>query len=110
VKDDRLYLSHIQEGIARILIYTAPGESAFRSDVKTQDAVIRNLQVLGEAVKNVSMETRAAHPEVPCKDIAGMRDRVVHAYFGVSMDIVWDIVKNHLPVLRQRISQVLDTL
>jgi len=60
VKDDRLYLSHIQEGIARILSYTASGESAFRSDIKTQDAVIRNLQVLGEAVKNVSMETRAA--------------------------------------------------
>jgi len=110
VKDDRLYLSHIQEGIARILSYTASGESAFRSDIKTQDAVIRNLQVLGEAVKNVSMETRATHPEVPWKDIAGMRDRVVHAYFGVSMDIVWDIVENHLPALGQRISQVLKTL
>ena len=80
MKDDRLYLSHIQEGIARILSYTASGESAFRSDIKTQDAVIRNLQVLGEAVKNVSM------------------------------DIVWDIVENHLPALRQRISQVLKTL
>lgn len=107
MKDDRLYLSHILEAVERILNYTTSGERAFRSDIKTQDAVIRNLQVLGEAVKNVSMETRTAHAEVPWKDIAGMRDRVVHAYFGVSLDIVWDIVANHLPALRQSVGEVL---
>jgi uncharacterized protein with HEPN domain len=65
--------------------YAAAGEDNFKSDLKTQDAIIRNFQVLGEAVKNVSAETRAAHPAVPWKDIAGMRDRVVHDYFGVSL-------------------------
>ncbi len=68
-----------------------------------QDAIVRNIQVMGEAVKKVSAETRAAHPDLPWRDIAGMRDRVVHDYFGISLDIVWDVVKNHIPPLRGRL-------
>lgn len=100
MKDDSLYLGHITEAVERILTFAAAGEGAFRRDLMMQDAIIRNLQVMGEAVKKVSAETRASHPEVPWKDIAGMRDRVVHDYFGVSLDIVWDVVSNHLPRLR----------
>lgn len=107
MKGDRLYLGHIVEAINRILDYAAAGEASFRSDLKTQDAIIRNFQVMGEAVKNVSAETRAGHPEVPWKDIAGMRDRVVHDYFGVSLDIVWDAISKHLPALRDSIRTLL---
>jgi uncharacterized protein with HEPN domain len=107
VKDDRLYLGHLLEAIERILLYGQDGEERFRTDVRTQDAIIRNLQVLGEAAKKVSAETRNAHPEIPWKDIAGMRDRVVHGYFGVSLDIVWDVVVNHIPPLREKIRQAL---
>jgi len=106
VKDDQLYLGHILEAIERILAYAEEGEASFRRDFKTQDAIIRNLQVLGEAVKKVSAETRAAHPEVPWRDMAGMRDRVVHDYFGISLDIVWDVVKNHLPPLRAKFQKL----
>ena len=88
MKDDRLYLGHILEAVERILLFGLDGEGRFRTDIRTQDAIIRNLQVMGEAVKKVSAETRAAHPGIPWKDIAGMRDRVVHDYFGVSLDIV----------------------
>ena len=65
MKDDRLYLGHILEAVERILAYGAEGEVAFRQDVKTQDAIIRNLQVMGEAVKKISTDCRATHPEIP---------------------------------------------
>src|SRR6266536_1170406 len=76
---------------------------------RPQDAVLRNLQVIGEAAKRVSDGTRASHPEVAWKDMAGMRDRVVHDYFGVSLDIVWDVVEIHLGPLRIQILPLLPT-
>ncbi len=63
---------------------------------------------MGEAVKKVSSDTREKYPEVPWKDIAGMRDRVVHDYFGISLDIVWDVVVTHIPSLRDKLRQVLE--
>jgi uncharacterized protein with HEPN domain len=107
VNDDRLYLGHILEAVERILAYSVEGEVSFRRDAKTQDAIIRNLQVMGEAVKKVSPEVRAAYPDIPWKDIAGLRDRVVHDYFGISLDIVWDVVRNHVPPLREKLRTVL---
>jgi len=107
VRDDRVYLGHILEAVERILLFGQDGESRFRTDIRTQDAIIRNLQVMGEAVKKVSEETRAAHPSIPWKDIAGMRDRVVHDYFGVSLDIVWDVVAHHIPPLRAKLREAL---
>jgi uncharacterized protein with HEPN domain len=107
VKDDRLYLGHILEAVDRILLFGQDGETRFRTDVRTQDAIIRNLQVMGEAAKKVSTQARDAHPEIPWKDIAGMRDRVVHDYFGVSLDIVWDVVVNHIPPLRDKVRRAM---
>lgn len=106
MKDDTLYLEHILQAIERIESYTTGGVETFRGDTKTQDAVIRNLQVIGEAAKKVSVGTQAKTPDVPWRDIAGLRDRVVHHYFGVSLDIVWDVVVNHLPVLRASIEKL----
>ncbi len=62
---------------------------------------------MGEAVKKLSAETRGAHPDIPWKDIAGMRDRVVHDYFGVSLDVVWDVVVNHIPPLPDKLRRAL---
>ena len=107
MKDDDLYFHHILDAIERIRSYTSAGPDAFRQDLKTQDAVIRNLQIIGEASKRVSPETRTAHPEIPWKDMTGMRDRIVHDYFGVSLDIVWDVVENHLPPLRESVQALL---
>ena len=106
MKDDRLYLGHILEAADRIVSYGERGEKAFRRDRMIQDAIVRNLQVMGEAAKKVSPETRLAHPDVPWKDVAGMRDRVVHDYFGVSLDIVWDVVSNHVPPLREILNRI----
>lgn len=107
MKDDRLYLEHIVEAAKRIRQYTSEGKAKFLADPKTQDAVIRNLQVPGEAAKKVSPVTVAEHPEIPWRSMAGMRDRVVHDYFGVSLEIVWDVVENHLKVVEDEVRRAL---
>lgn len=110
MKDDRLYLEHILEAVKRIRSYAAGGKAELLADVKTQDAVIRNLQVLGEAAKRVSPSTASAHPDVPWRQMAGMRDRVVHDYFGVSLEIVWDVIENHLELVEREVRRALDAL
>lgn len=110
MKDDRLYLEHILEAVERIREYTAAGKERFLADGMTQDAVIRNLQVLGEAAKKVSASTAAAHSDVPWRRMTGLRDRVVHDYFGVSLEIVWDVVENHLDGVVLGVRKVLDRI
>lgn len=80
MKDERVYLLHAIEAIDAILSYTADGSEAFFSDGKTQDAVIRNIEIIGQAVKGISDETRALEPAVPWWQIAGMRDKLIHEY------------------------------
>lgn len=72
-----------------------------------QDAVLRNVEVIGEAVRGIRPETRAAHTDVPWNDMAGMRERVIHDYFRVDLDVVWDVVTNDLPPLREHIAALL---
>jgi uncharacterized protein with HEPN domain len=79
----------------------------FTKDSKTQDAVIRNLEVIGEATKNLSTHLRKTHPEIPWKDLAGMRDKMIHHYFGINYEIVWKIAKEELPDLLPQIENIL---
>ena len=72
-----------------------------------QDATLRKLEIIGQAVKNLSDETRSREPEIPWKQIAGMRDRVIHDYFGVHLEIVWAVVERELPRLEQAIGRLL---
>ncbi len=105
--DNQAYLLHVQDAIAQIAAYTKSGEAAFRENRQVQDAVIRNFEIIGEAVKHVSIELRSMHPEIPWKQIAGMRDEMIHEYFGVDLSIVWDTVQNDLPKLKQTVDQLL---
>jgi uncharacterized protein with HEPN domain len=101
---DTEFVSDIREAIKRIVIYVAGTDfDAFVADNKTQDAVIRNLEILGEATKNLSDEFRAAQPDIPWSSMAGTRDRLIHHYFGVNLDIVWQIVTNELPVIAAKL-------
>ncbi|MHB8763140.1 MAG: HepT-like ribonuclease domain-containing protein [Deferrisomatales bacterium] len=108
-RDERMFLSDILARCDRLLAYTSEMDFAsFSADPKTFDAVTRNLQIIGEAVRRISPETRAAHPEVPWRKIAGLRDLVIHEYFGIDEEIVWDAAKNHIPRLRERVQAILD--
>ncbi len=108
MKEDDVYLAHIRDAIDRIEAYTSGGRERFFAESVVQDAVIRNLEVIGEAVKGLSDDLRSAHPDVPWKQIAGMRDVLIHHYFGVKLETVWQVVIEHLPPLRQRVQQLLD--
>jgi uncharacterized protein with HEPN domain len=97
-RTDRDFLSDIREAIHRIATYVAGmSYETFIADVKTQDAVIRNLEIIGEATKNLSEELLRKYPDIPWKSVAGVRDRLIHHYFGVNLDIVWQIATAELP-------------
>jgi len=94
----------ISESIERIISYTNNIEyKNFESDYKTQDAVIRNIEIMGEAVKLLSEKTKKDNTDIPWRNIAGTRDKLIHDYFGVNIDIVWDIVKEDIPSLLSKI-------
>ncbi len=106
MKDERVYLLHAIEAIDAILSYTADGRDAFFADRKTQDAVIRNIEIIGQAVKGISDKTRTFESAVPWRQIAGMRDKLIHEYFGVDLNLVWDVVERKLPVLRPQLEKL----
>jgi uncharacterized protein with HEPN domain len=106
MKDERLYLIHIRECIARIEQYTAEGREAFFADTKTQDAVLRNLQTLAESSQRLSEELKGAHPEVNWRGISGLRNILVHDYLGINLVRVWEIVERDLRFLKCQIEML----
>jgi uncharacterized protein with HEPN domain len=110
MKDDRVYLLHIQDAVRRILEYTREGQAYFFTDSKTQDAVIRNVEIIGEATKNLSDALRGAYPSIPWKQIVGMRDTLIHRYFGVKLDLVWQVVEKDLPDFIRQVDAIIKAL
>jgi uncharacterized protein with HEPN domain len=76
------------------------GREAFFADPRTQDAVVRNIEIIGEATRGVSEATKAARPELPWHEMSDMRNKVIHDYFRVDLEVVWNVVRNDLPPLR----------
>lgn len=110
-RGDKEFLSDIGEAIKRIDAYTQKmNYQKFLKDTKTQDAVVRNLEIIGEAVKNISESLKIEYPNIPWKDMARVRDKVIHFYFGVNYDIVWNIAKEDLPRVAEQISTALTFL
>jgi uncharacterized protein with HEPN domain len=103
VKDPAVFLRHIQDSIARIEAYTATGRRAFLVDTMVQDAVIRNLEIIGEAVRNLPLDLRRQHPTIPWRSITALRNVLIHEYFGVDIDIVWRVVDRRLPALKRHV-------
>ena len=93
--EDRALLLHIRDAARKILIYTAPGRESFFADEMRQDAVIRKFEIIGEAAKNLSEDFRRSHAEVPWREIARMRDKLIHHYFGVKIrwfGALWSLI------------------
>lgn len=109
-KDPRVYLAHIMECIQKIERFTERGRGHFLEDELTQDAVLRNFEVIGEAAKRLDDSYRASHPEIPWRAIAGLRDVLIHQYEGVDLEKVWAIVEKDLPGLKQSIAGLLPPL
>jgi len=109
-KDARVYLAQILERIDRIVRYTQRGRDVFLADSLIQDAVVRNLEVIGEAAKRIPDDYRQVHPTIPWRSLAALRDVLIHQYEGVSLPEVWQVVEEHLPRLRTSIAALLPPL
>lgn len=102
-----VFIDDIKLCIERILEYTHNiTYKEFISDYKTYDAVLRNIDIIGEAVKNIPNEVRAKYSFIEWKKLAGLRDIVIHDYFGVNEEIIWDIVQNKIPELKDLINKI----
>jgi uncharacterized protein with HEPN domain len=109
-KDPRVYIAHILERIQRIERFTAEGRTRFFKDEMIQDGVLRNLEVIGEAVKRVDYAYRDTHPEIPWRTIAGLRDVLIHQYEAVDLERVWGAVEKDLPGLRDLLVKLVPSL
>ena len=104
---DRLFVGHVLDAIAAIENFTAEGRLYFLSDLKTQSAVVRQIEIIGEAVKNLSAELVASETAVPWRLIAGTRDRLIHGYFKIDLDAVWSMIEQDLPPLKENARRIL---
>ncbi len=107
-KDFRLYVQDILEAIGRIEQYLEGLTfEQFSKDIKTTDAVIRNFAIIGKAAKNIPVNVKREHPEIAWKRVAGMRDKLIHEYFGVDLQIIWDTSKIDLATSKPLLEQLL---
>ncbi len=103
----KLYLSDIVAAMDSIERFVEGMTSEqFQQDDKTASAVIRKFEIIGEASRNIPEEVKLRHPDVPWKEMAGMRDRLIHAYFGIDYNLVWLTIKNRVPVAKQMIKKI----
>ena len=106
--EDKIYLKHVLESISEIEnSLKVISKEEFKKNKDKQDATLRRIEVVGEAVKNVSDELKREHSEIEWKKIAGARDVLIHAYFSVDLDLVWKIIEKDLPELKEKIKKIL---
>lgn len=108
MKEDIVFLKHIQESISVILEFTEGLTlTEFQNNRLVRDATIRNLEIIGEASKKISSDTRFNYPDIPFRNMAGMRDKLIHHYFGVDIPAVWAVVEDILPILSVRFDEII---
>lgn len=104
-RDHSIYLDDIRDSCRKVLRYTSGmSKASFLLDEKTVDAVLRNLEIIGEAAKHIPPDVRDRYPEVEWRKITGFRDLAIHEYFGLDDDIVWDIIEHKIPALLTRLA------
>ena len=107
MKEPAIFINHILDSIEDIEDYSRNiSSNQFLQDKKLQDAIIRRIEIIGEAVKNIPDSFRKKHPKIPWKGIAGMRDKIIHHYFGLDLDTIWNVVKEEIPTLKKEIKNI----
>ncbi|MQA91062.1 MAG: DUF86 domain-containing protein [Gemmatimonas sp.] len=107
VRSDAIFVLHILDAADKIAAYVKDlSEDAFRERSMVHDAVIRQIEIIGEATKNLSPEFRASHSAIPWGDMAGMRDKLIHGYMGVDLQAVWDTARDDVPALSSYLRRV----
>ena len=108
-KDDTVFLRHILDAIELIEEYLRDKSyEEFKNNRMLQDAVIREIEIIGEATKNLSMDFRSKYPDIPWRQIAGMRNKLIHEYFGVDLDAVWDTATKDIPSLKEKLREIME--
>ena len=106
----RGYLNDIEQAIDRIISYTIEGHDYFYTDTRTQDAVVRNFEIIGEVVKRLPNELLAKQAHIPWRAIAGFRDVLIHDYAKIDLDEVWLTIERDIPQLKEAIQHLIDNL
>ncbi len=110
-KDPRIFIEHILESIQLIEKYSeSKSEQDFRNSIQIQDSITRRIEIIGEAVKNIPAEIKDKYPDIPWKKIVGMRDILIHEYFGIDIDLTWEVVVRDIPDLKEQILQIRNDL
>jgi uncharacterized protein with HEPN domain len=107
MKDDIAYIDHILLCISKIQEYTKDLQKTdFDKNEMLQDAVIRNVEIIGEATKKISADLKSQNGEIPWKEMSGMRDKLIHDYLGVDIDVVWRTVQEDIPLIKSLIQNI----
>ncbi len=108
IKDDLAYIDHIVDCIRKIKKFSSGLKfNDFKNNELVQDAIIRNIEIIGEASKKISSDTKQTYYNVPWKEIAGMRDKLIHDYLGIDVKVVWKTIKEDIPALESFIAEIL---
>jgi uncharacterized protein with HEPN domain len=111
LKDSRIYLEHIIDEISLIRsVCTTLTFEEFTTSREKEHIITRALEIIGEAAKNVPEKVQKQHPEIPWKFMAGLRDKIIHGYFAINYDIVWDVITRKIPELEPKLRAICDTL
>jgi uncharacterized protein with HEPN domain len=110
MKSDLAYIRHMIDSIKKIESYSSVGKEEFLTVSHWQDAIIRNLEILGEASKRLSKPLKSRYPDIQWRNIAGLRDVLIHDYMGVDLSTVWNVVEHNLPILKKQLDGILEDI
>ncbi|NOR85240.1 DUF86 domain-containing protein [archaeon] len=106
-KDALIFLGHILDSIGYIESFSnGLSKSNFETNRLKQSAIIREIEIIGEAVKNLPIDFTVKYPQISWSEIAGTRDKIIHYYFGVDLNLIWDVIKKDLPILKKKIKNI----
>jgi uncharacterized protein with HEPN domain len=108
---DRAFIEHILDSITAIETFIqGVNKEKFLKERMIRGAVVREIEVMGEAAKNISRETRKKYPDIPWKKMTGMRDKLIHHYFGLDFNVIWDTIREEIPKLKKQMMDIIDQL